>query len=70
MASRFEFDAVNRVLLLRLEGKVTEESAAEFYEAAVSLVHHHTLKLGELCFALLDRRIQLIQATVGSQILS
>src|SRR5208282_1001950 len=29
----FEFDAVNKILLTRVEGRLTDESAAEFYEA-------------------------------------
>jgi len=33
MALRFEFDSVNKILLGRFEGRLTEESAAEIYEA-------------------------------------
>jgi len=33
MSYRFEFDAVNRILLGRFEGLLTEESAAAFYDA-------------------------------------
>jgi hypothetical protein len=33
MGYRFEFDRVNKVLLGRFEGRFTNESAAEFYEA-------------------------------------
>ncbi len=31
MACRFEFDPVNRILLLRFEGRLTDESATEIY---------------------------------------
>jgi len=34
MDFRFEFDAQNKILLSRFEGRLTDESAAEFYEAA------------------------------------
>jgi hypothetical protein len=34
MAFRFEFDPVNKILLSRFEGRLTDESAVEFYEAA------------------------------------
>jgi hypothetical protein len=34
MAFRFEFDSTTKVLLCRLEGRFTDESAAEFHEAA------------------------------------
>jgi hypothetical protein len=34
MEFRFEFDAQNKILLSRFEGRLTDESAAEFYEAA------------------------------------
>jgi hypothetical protein len=30
---RFTFDAVNKILLGRFEGRITDESAAEFYQA-------------------------------------
>lgn len=33
MAGRFEFDPVNRLLLLRCEGRLTDESLAESYQA-------------------------------------
>jgi hypothetical protein len=33
MDFRFEFDALNKILLGRFEGSLTNESAAEFYEA-------------------------------------
>ncbi|MGO9864871.1 MAG: hypothetical protein ACLPLR_14755 [Terriglobales bacterium] len=33
MAVRFEFDAINKLLVARLEGKLTDELLAEFYEA-------------------------------------
>lgn len=33
MEARFEFDAVNRILLGRLDGHVTEELLADFYHA-------------------------------------
>jgi len=33
MTLRFEFDRINKVLLLRVEGRVTDESAATLYEA-------------------------------------
>jgi len=32
MGYRFEFDPVNKILLLRFEGRVTDESLAESYE--------------------------------------
>lgn len=34
MPYRFEFDPVNKVLLSRFEGRLTDESAVEFYEVA------------------------------------
>jgi hypothetical protein len=34
MASRFEFDPVNKILLVRFEGRLTDESLAEFYRTA------------------------------------
>jgi hypothetical protein len=34
MGYRFEFDAVNKILLARLEGRFTDELVAEYYEAA------------------------------------
>jgi hypothetical protein len=34
MAYRFEFDRVNQILLLRVEGRFTDELLAEFYGAA------------------------------------
>ena len=34
MGYRFEFDPVNKILLLRFEGQLTEESVAEVYRAA------------------------------------
>lgn len=34
MAFRFEFDSTNKILLSRFEGRFTDESAAEFHEAA------------------------------------
>jgi hypothetical protein len=33
MAIRFEFDSLNKILLGRFDGRLTEESAAQFYEA-------------------------------------
>jgi hypothetical protein len=33
MAFRFEFDPVNRILLARFEGQLTNESAAEYHDA-------------------------------------
>lgn len=33
MGYRFEFDSVNRILLARFEGRLTNESAAEFHDA-------------------------------------
>jgi len=33
MALRFEFDSINKILLGRFEGRLTEELAAEFYAA-------------------------------------
>jgi len=33
MAFRFEFDPVNRILLARFEGQLTNESAEEYHEA-------------------------------------
>jgi len=33
MAFRFEFDAANRILLLRVEGRLTDELLAECYQA-------------------------------------
>ena len=33
MAFRFEFDPTNKILLMRFEGLVTDESLAEFYAA-------------------------------------
>jgi len=33
MEFRFEFDAQNKILLSRFEGRLTDQSAAEFYEA-------------------------------------
>jgi hypothetical protein len=33
MSFRFEFDAANKILLGRFEGRLTEESVAEFYGA-------------------------------------
>jgi anti-anti-sigma regulatory factor len=33
MEYRFEFDAQNKILLSRFEGRLTDQSAAEFYEA-------------------------------------
>lgn len=33
MAFRVEFDAANKILLGRFEGRLTNESASEFYEA-------------------------------------
>jgi len=33
MAYRFEFDPVNKILLMRFEGRLTDESTVEFYEA-------------------------------------
>jgi hypothetical protein len=33
MAFRFEFDTANRVLLCRVEGRLTDELLAECYEA-------------------------------------
>jgi hypothetical protein len=33
MAAQFEFDAVHRILLGRLDGRVTEEVLADFYHA-------------------------------------
>jgi hypothetical protein len=33
MAFRFEFDSVNKILLGRFEGKLTDESLAEFLRA-------------------------------------
>jgi hypothetical protein len=33
MAFRFEFDAVNKILLARFEGQLTNESAAEYHDA-------------------------------------
>jgi hypothetical protein len=33
MPYRFEFDPVNRILLARFEGQLTNESAAEYYDA-------------------------------------
>jgi hypothetical protein len=33
MGFRFEFDPVNRILLARSEGRLTDESLAEFYQA-------------------------------------
>jgi hypothetical protein len=33
MAGRFEFDPVNKLLLLRCEGRLTDESLAESYQA-------------------------------------
>jgi hypothetical protein len=33
MAFRFEFDPLNKILLGRFEGRLTNESAAEFYDA-------------------------------------
>ncbi len=34
MAFRFEFDPANKILLLRFEGRLTDESLAEYYRAA------------------------------------
>ena len=34
MAFRFEFDAANKILLMRFEGRLTDESLAELYRAA------------------------------------
>jgi hypothetical protein len=34
MGCRVEFDSVNKILLLRVEGRLTDELLAEFYEAA------------------------------------
>jgi hypothetical protein len=34
MGFRFEFDSVNKILLARFEGRLTDELAEEFYEAA------------------------------------
>lgn len=34
MEFKFEFDEQNRILLSRFEGRLTDESAAEFYQAA------------------------------------
>jgi hypothetical protein len=33
MAFRFEFDAVNKILLARFEGQLTNESATEYHDA-------------------------------------
>lgn len=33
MAFQFEFDAVNRILLARFEGQLTNDSAAEYHDA-------------------------------------
>jgi hypothetical protein len=33
MAFRFEFDSVNKILLARFEGQLTNESAAEYHDA-------------------------------------
>lgn len=33
MAFRFEFDPVNKILLARFEGEVTNEAAAEYHDA-------------------------------------
>jgi hypothetical protein len=33
MALRFEFDPANKILLVRVDGRLTEESLKEFYEA-------------------------------------
>ena len=34
MGYRFEFDPLNKILLLRFEGRLTEELVAEVYQAA------------------------------------
>jgi len=34
MGGRFEFDPVNKILLVRFEGRLTDESLAEFYRTA------------------------------------
>jgi hypothetical protein len=34
MGFRFEFDPANKILLLRCEGRLTDESLAEYYRAA------------------------------------
>jgi hypothetical protein len=38
MAFRFEFDPLNKILLGRFEGRLTNESAAEFYGAVRKFV--------------------------------
>ena len=34
MGHRFEFDPVNKILLMRVEGRLTDESLAELYRTA------------------------------------
>ncbi len=35
MGSRFEFDAVNKILLARFEGRLTDESLGEFFQTGL-----------------------------------